>query len=277
MKHRRRTNHKNSQLFGLLIVLFGLLLLIDRLLPGLDFIDWIFSLPTILIIIGLLMRSRTNSNQTISLIFIAMGVVFLCADLLHWDTGRIIWPLIIIAAGLYVITGRRRQRNLRGPHPDDPDTDPTWDKRVDQEQTETEDSAGEETQNDFSKAKAASPEDTHETTGGQDFIESTSVFGNTRNFVVSKQFKGGDIVNIMGGSEINLTQADLQGPAVLEVVQLFGGTTIIAPAHWVVIPEMAAIFGGIEDKRYATAVQDKTKVLRIKGTSLFGGITIKSL
>src|SRR5699024_5569486 len=77
----------------------------------------------------------------------------------------------------------------------------------------------------------------------QDYIESTSIFGNSRNFVVSKRFRGGDIVNIMGGSEINLMQADLQGPAVLEVVQLFGGTTIVAPAHWVVVPEMAAIFG----------------------------------
>src|SRR5690606_1202731 len=90
--------------------------------------------------------------------------------------------------------------------------------------------------------------------------------------------KGGDVVNIMGGATINLMRADLKGPATLEVVQLFGGTTIITPSHWIIQPQMASIFGGIEDKRFHThSAPDRTKVLYIKGTSIFGGITIKSI
>ena len=71
--------------------------------------------------------------------------------------------------------------------------------------------------------------------------------------------------------------ADVVEPASLEVVQLFGGSTIIAPAHWVIQPEMASFFGGIEDKRFTNSMPDTSKVLYIRGTSLFGGITIKSM
>src|SRR5690606_26322804 len=111
-----------------------------------------------------------------------------------------------------------------------------------------------------------------------DYIDAVSVFGGIKKHIISKNFRGGEIVNIMGGADINLMQADIQGPVVLEVVQIFGGTKIIVPAHWKVHPEMAAIFGGVEDQRFTyTAVPDDTRVLYIKGTSIFGGITIKSM
>ena len=96
--------------------------------------------------------------------------------------------------------------------------------------------------------------------------------------IISKNFRGGEIVNIMGGADINLMQADIQGPVVLEVVQIFGGTKIIVPAHWKVHPEMAAVFGGVEDQRFTyTTAPDDTRTLYIKGTSIFGGNTIKSM
>jgi hypothetical protein len=44
-----------------------------------------------------------------------------------------------------------------------------------------------------------------------------------------------------------------------------------------VVTEMAAVFGGIDDKRSLTQVlTDKSKVLVIKGTSIFGGIDIRN-
>jgi predicted membrane protein len=60
------------------------------------------------------------------------------------------------------------------------------------------------------------------------------------------------------------------------VVQVFGGTKIIVPANWTVHSEMVAIFGGIEDKRPPQLNVAAEKVLVIVGTSLFGGIDIKS-
>jgi hypothetical protein len=71
-------------------------------------------------------------------------------------------------------------------------------------------------------------------------------------------------------------QSDIHGRVHLEVVQVFGGTKIIVPANWSVHSEMVAIFGGIEDKRPPQLNAAPDKVLVIQGTSIFGGIDIKS-
>jgi hypothetical protein len=71
-------------------------------------------------------------------------------------------------------------------------------------------------------------------------------------------------------------QADLKGRAKIEVVQVFGGTKIIVPANWTIHSEMVAIFGGIEDKRPPQLNAIPDKILVIVGTSIFGGIDIKS-
>ena len=71
-------------------------------------------------------------------------------------------------------------------------------------------------------------------------------------------------------------QADIKGKVRLEVVQVFGGTKIIVPANWTIHSEMVAIFGGIEDKRPPQLNSIPDKILIIEGTSVFGGIDIKS-
>jgi hypothetical protein len=49
------------------------------------------------------------------------------------------------------------------------------------------------------------------------------------------------------------------------------------PSNWLVKPQIAAVFGGVEDKRSVqNAVFDPNKVLILDGTSIFGGIEIRS-
>lgn len=106
--------------------------------------------------------------------------------------------------------------------------------------------------------------------------ESVSIFGGNKS-IISKDFKGGEMVTIFGGSELNMTQADINGVVTLEVVQIFGGTKLIVPANWKVqTSEVVSILGGIDDKRPAPTNVDDTKVLNIRGTSVFGGIDIRS-
>src|SRR5690606_6223030 len=92
------------------------------------------------------------------------------------------------------------------------------------------------------------PDSRDQEAAAEDRIESVSIFGGVKKNIVSKNFRGGEIVNFFGGSEINLIQADINGRINLEVVQVFGGTKIIVPANWTIHSEMVAIFGGIEDK-----------------------------
>jgi predicted membrane protein len=82
-------------------------------------------------------------------------------------------------------------------------------------------------------------------------------------------------VSFMGGSEINFMQADIQHPVELEVNNVFGGTKLIVPSNWDVKNEISAVFGGVDDKRsFNNSIPDSNKIIRLKGSCVFGGIEV---
>lgn len=252
MQNIKSTNQKSGKaLVGLILLGLGFVLLLKSLdlffIPG-----WIFSWPVFLIIIGVFIGSRQGYDRPSAYMPLAIGALFLSNKILpDLELSRFFWPFIIIGIGAYLIFGRKNPSS---------ESAPIWEKRVDPEgQTEP------------------FQEDSFNTGSfSGDRVESTSVFGGIKKNIVSKNFQGGEIVNFFGGSEINLMQADIKGIVKLEVVQVFGGTKIIVPANWTVQSEMVAIFGGIEDKRPPQLNAFPDKVLVIEGTSIFGGIDIKS-
>lgn len=112
----------------------------------------------------------------------------------------------------------------------------------------------------------------------EDFIDTTSVFGGVKKNVLTKSFKGGQIFNVFGGVELDLTQSDIEGIVVLDITQVFGGTKLILPSHWEVKTEITAIIGGVDDKRKNLSALNiaEGKTLILRGTSVFAGIDIKS-
>jgi predicted membrane protein len=111
---------------------------------------------------------------------------------------------------------------------------------------------------------------------GEDFIEEVAVFGGRERFINSMAFRGGKIVSVFGGSKIDLTRAQLaNGEAEMEIVSIFGGSTLIVPSDWNVKIEVFNIFGGYGDKRVRGQV-DFNKTLIVKGVAIFGGGEIKS-
>lgn len=113
-----------------------------------------------------------------------------------------------------------------------------------------------------------------------DYFESISIFGGGSKIVNSDNFKGGSIVSIFGGSEINLTNSKLaEGENNIEITAVFGGTTLIVPSDWNVELDVLPIFGGFGDKRMKDPnkkIQEGRKLL-IKGIVLFGGGEIKTI
>jgi hypothetical protein len=108
-------------------------------------------------------------------------------------------------------------------------------------------------------------------------LDIAAIFGGVKKTIMSKNFKGGEIVSIFGGTEVNLLHADMQQPVELETVNIFGGTKLIIPNNWEVKSEAVAILGGVEDKRNIPSIpQVPNRVLILKGFSMFGGIEIKS-
>lgn len=110
-----------------------------------------------------------------------------------------------------------------------------------------------------------------------DYFEDISIFGGSEKSFSSKNFTGGKITAIFGGSEINFRDAELNdsGEAVLDLLVLFGGSEVYLPDDWTVVNDSFVLFGGNTDNRPKSTIKDPTKVLRIKGLIMFGGNDIK--
>ena len=209
--------------------------------------DWLFSWQMLLIAIGLFIGFKKGFRDGGWFVPIIIGGAFLANDyILEGDLRSHIWPLILITVGALFIF-RPRNRHCRGF------------KKKDGLQSETITPVSEESYTQ------------------DDFIDNVNIFSGTKKVILSKNFKGGDIVNIFGGSEIDLTQADMTTPAILEVTAIFGGATLIVPSNWAIKSEAVTIFGGIGDKRkIVPSTESPTKTLVLKGTMIFGGMEIKS-
>jgi predicted membrane protein len=112
-----------------------------------------------------------------------------------------------------------------------------------------------------------------------DFIDDISILGGGDKVITSKNFKGGKVTAIFGGSKIDLRNAELApGQNVIDVFCMFGGTTIIVPESWNVKHDVISILGGFSHKRHpnANTTIDIGKELVIKGFTMFGGGEIKS-
>ncbi|MFP4470376.1 MAG: LiaF transmembrane domain-containing protein [Bacteroidales bacterium] len=112
-----------------------------------------------------------------------------------------------------------------------------------------------------------------------DIIDEVSVFSGSERTITSKNFRGGKITNVFGGSEINMVHSELSaGRNEIEVFYIFGGSSIIVPPDWDVQVDVTAIFGGFSDKRHKVrpVESDNTKRIFIKGLVIFGGGEIKS-
>ncbi|MEO6977238.1 MAG: hypothetical protein ABI113_02635, partial [Mucilaginibacter sp.] len=55
-----------------------------------------------------------------------------------------------------------------------------------------------------------------------DYINTTTVFGGVKKTILSKDFRGGQISQLFGGTELDFTHADLAGVAILDIQQGFG-------------------------------------------------------
>ena len=263
---------------GIIIIGMGAILLAGQL--GLDwFPDWLFNWrniwPMALIIVGLIIGGDSNFRNRASLIVLAIGVFLLIRNISDVNIGVFIWPLAIIGIGLWLLMGRgkgapnaprpgRRQR-FRERY-----SDYGWNKHANDQQEGPADE-----HRPFGDADAAGNSDG---VTNNDYLKSTAVFSDIKKTIISKRFQGGEIVNVCGGTDVNLIQADIQQPIVIDVFQLFAGTKIIVPAHWKIQSEVVSVFGEVNDRRFSQGTPyDDQKVVYIKGTSLFGGITIKNI
>ena len=91
----------------------------------------------------------------------------------------------------------------------------------------------------------------------------------------NKDFKRGDYTAVMGGCEIDLREAAINGEASIDVFAFWGGVDIKVPKSFTVEPKVTCILGGLSDKTDASQ-SDPNQILVVNGMVMMGGVDIKN-
>jgi len=265
MDENMEKNHRNSKVVGgLIVIAAGVLILLNQM--GFAFPPFLLSWKMILIAVGFVMLIKHNFQKTSAYVLIAIGTVFILNDFFpDIIETRFFWPILIIGVGISMIF---KNGNL-------------FEKKKPRSQ-ETPEDLSEVNSEDYIKSASLFSGITKKVVSknlnSEDYVKSASLFSGITKKVVSKNFKGATISSVFGGNEINLSQADFTGEAVIDITCVFGGVTLIVPSHWKVKSDLTSVFGGIDDQRPVMVLESisEDKVLVLKGACVFGGIEIHS-
>ncbi len=251
MNEKKRNRFDLRLLVGLLIVVAGVLMLLERMDLGLD-ISFRTYWPMLLIILGIgNVASPGHSRRIFSgLVMVIVGTLFQLRNLgVFYFHFKDLWPLVIILVGFaiirksfwaprshcgfYKLGGTANNGAIHGL---------------------------------FSGSEGKISTDT---------VEVSTTFGGGEYKVTSKQFKGGNVDAVFGAIELDLREAEMAGDSVvLNVSATFGSVEIRIPSHWQVVLEGVPSLGNMDNK--TTAPQETTKKLIIKGSASFGSIEVRN-
>jgi len=89
-------------------------------------------------------------------------------------------------------------------------------------------------------------------------------------------FRGGTASTIMGGVDLDMRQARIEGESVvLDIHVMMGGVHIRVPEEWMVVTELMPILGGVRDQTRPPAVEGPPELI-IRGSILMGGLYIRN-
>ena len=199
--------------------------------------------PVALVVVGLfrLVDSVHMNEKLIGGVLIVVGGLLLCGTLgLFTITWNMLWPLILIAAGVLLLVQRLSPNiNLMGSgNPASHATGPVT----------------------------------------ADWLHEAAFFSGGKRRIKG-DFKGGKLDCLFGGFDINLRQASMSADGVeLEINAMFGGAEIKVPESWEVVLRGTGIFGAFNDEtaRPNPAEFPNPKRLVVKGAAVFGGVNIKN-
>jgi len=100
------------------------------------------------------------------------------------------------------------------------------------------------------------------------------VLGVRKEAITARNYRGGRIIAFMGGCELDLTRADMDIPAELEIVAIWGGVEIKVPEGWEVTGNVLPVMGGADIRTKAAPGGRK---LVVNGVVIMAGVDIKSV
>jgi predicted membrane protein len=91
----------------------------------------------------------------------------------------------------------------------------------------------------------------------------------------SRTFRGGDLTAIMGGCEVDLRHAAIDGEAIIDVFAMWGGIEIRVPEDWTVIGRVTPLLGGFDDKTRPPQGAGAHRLI-VRGMVIMGGVEVKN-
>jgi hypothetical protein len=279
MNNYSKPRNDGSITFGVIILGIGLVLLFRKF--GLYIPDWVLTWPMILIAVGTYTLISQQFKSFFGSVVLFIGVYFLLKREFDLDLGldQFIWPVGLIALGIYLITYKKREYKVID------EARKNWEtsRKNKKEASSAEKVESAEVVEDVAPSKEESNKATDagfvRATGTAflDRINERVLFSGVNRKLMTKDFQGGKATVIFGGLDLDLTQVDFTGVVTLDLEVGFGGVKLLVPPHWDVRTEVSNIAAGLEDKRmFREGGVDTNKVLILKGTLLFSGLEIKS-
>ncbi len=108
------------------------------------------------------------------------------------------------------------------------------------------------------------------------YFSHNSFFGGGEHKNLSSDLKGGELVTIFGGIELDLSEAQPSENCKIICTTIFGGIEIRVPTNWNVIVSGTPLFGSINNRTRPHDDPNKLVTININGTALFGSIEIKN-
>jgi hypothetical protein len=253
---------------GLFVMLLGVLFLLDSLeiVAAREFVHQYW--PVVIIAMGLvrLFQASSPTGRVGGIIWSSVGLLIFMHTLgfihVQWHT---LWPLALVFLGIWIVwrafSGAPLHRRFdRYGYKGDVGVMPTGKNGL---------VVGVSVR---SSGRTRRSWEEHGST-----ISMLAIMAGVERKNASKEFRGGDATAIMGGAEIDLTDASIEADceAVIDVFAMWGGIDIIVPGDWTVTSTVLPIMGGVEDSR-KTVGSDPNKRLLVKGMVLMGGVEIKN-
>lgn len=214
-----------------------------------DFPDWLFQWPVILIAIGAV-NLIINRFQSIGgwILFLLGSYFYVNRNFdIPFELSYYFWPSLLIVIGLIVLLRPRTTQSAAG----------WWSKR---------------------NTNGTTFFDAREGVDPSDVIKEQVAFGGLDKSFTSKNFQGGRISCALGGAELYLGECDFTGQVSLQIDAFMGGVSITVPKHWHLVVKTSALLGGVDDARKnVTADPATSPTLILTGSVFMAGLEIKSV
>jgi predicted membrane protein len=244
---------------GRVIAAFGLILIgLLLLMPYIGF-DWSLDLwdfwPCLLILQGISVLGRSEGRRADGWLWVGFGVLFMGSSLGFYRMRiDFIWPLLIIAVGVMLLLRSKSNADRSGPAVS---RETGKDRRFD-------DSSGIRSVSDSS-----------------DSPEILWVLGGTHLRIDSRHFHGAQVTSILSKGKVDLTRADIEGEASLDVLSILGTVEILVPEGWEIAIHGSSLIGDMKNETRPgesgrRAGSPVAKRLTVKGLALLGDVFIRN-